>query len=219
MKQSGTDSDRDRADSVSLSNTRRRQPKVEVGGERAGTERVTAGYSNMLQASTTVQNLATLQAHADQHSRQASSLPLQAATEDEDRESVSLQRQSESNTAPNRTGMPDNLKSGIENLSGLAMDDVRVHYNSSRPAEVSAHAYAQGSDIHLGPGQEKHLPHEAWHLVQQKQGRVQPTTQVAGQLVNDDPGLEEEADVMGTRALQAISLDAGKSGEEEDKAV
>ena len=26
-------------------------------------------------------------------------------------------------------------------------------------------------DIHLGPGQEKHLPHEAWHVVQQKQGQ------------------------------------------------
>lgn len=35
--------------------------------------------------------------------------------------------------------------------------------------------YSQGTDIHIGPGQEKHLPHEAWHVVQQKQGRVKPT--------------------------------------------
>src|SRR5262245_60927797 len=27
----------------------------------------------------------------------------------------------------NRTGLPDGLKAGIEHLSGLAMDDVRVH--------------------------------------------------------------------------------------------
>jgi len=33
----------------------------------------------------------------------------------------------------NRTGLPNNLKSGIENLSGFAMDDVKVHYNSSKP--------------------------------------------------------------------------------------
>jgi hypothetical protein len=26
------------------------------------------------------------------------------------------------------------------------------------------------ADIHIGPGQEKHLAHEAWHTVQQKQG-------------------------------------------------
>ena len=49
---------------------------------------------------------------------------------------------------PNNTGMPDNLKSGIESLSGFSMDDVRVHYNSSKPATVQALAYTQGTDIH-----------------------------------------------------------------------
>jgi hypothetical protein len=103
----------------------------------------------------------------------------------------------------NNTGMPDNLKSGIENLSGYAMDDVNVHYNSDKPAGLQAHAYAQGSDIHIAPGQEKHLPHEAWHVVQQKQGRVQPTMQMKGKVaINDDNGLESEADVMGAKALQ-----------------
>lgn len=103
---------------------------------------------------------------------------------------------------PNNTGMPDNLKSGIENLSGYAMDDVKVHYNSDKPAQLNAHAYAQGTDIHVAPGQEQHLPHEAWHVVQQKQGRVQPTMQMkAGVPVNDDAGLENEADVMGAKAL------------------
>ena len=73
---------------------------------------------------------------------------------------------------PSQTGLPDQLKTGIENLSGHSMDDVKVHYNSEKPAQLQAHAYAQGTDIHLGAGQEKHLPHEAWHVVQQKQGRV-----------------------------------------------
>ena len=68
----------------------------------------------------------------------------------------------------NNTGLPDNLKSGIENLSGYSMDDVKVHYNSDKPAQLHAHAYAQGTDIHLASGQEKHLAHEAWHVVQQK---------------------------------------------------
>ena len=77
----------------------------------------------------------------------------------------------------NRTGMPDPLKAGLEQLSGLDMSDVRVRYNSSKPAELQALAYAQGNQIHLGPGQERHLPHEAWHVVQQKQGRVRPTVQ------------------------------------------
>jgi hypothetical protein len=103
----------------------------------------------------------------------------------------------------NNTGLPDNLKTGMENLSGMSLDDVKVHKNSDKPAQLQAHAYAQGTEIHLGPGQEKHLSHEAWHVVQQKQGRVKPTMQMKGKVnVNDDAGLEKEADVMGAKALQ-----------------
>lgn len=101
---------------------------------------------------------------------------------------------------PNNTGMPDNLKSGIESLSGFSMDDVRVHYNSSKPATVQALAYTQGTDIHVAPGQEKHLPHEAWHVAQQMSGRVSPTTNINGMPVNDNAALEHEADVMGEKA-------------------
>ena len=128
--------------------------------------------------------------------------PLQSAgmEEEEPLQGISLQRQG---ARPNATGLPDGLKSGVEQLSGHSLDDVRVHYNSERPAAVQAHAYAQGSDIHLAPGQERHLPHEAWHVVQQAQGRVPQTTEVAGQPVNDDAGLEREADTMGARALSA----------------
>tara|TARA_R110000744_G_scaffold14192_3_gene40534 strand:- start:1819 stop:3777 length:1959 start_codon:yes stop_codon:yes gene_type:complete len=105
----------------------------------------------------------------------------------------------------NKTGLPNNLKSGIENLSGYSMDYVKVHYNSNQPAQLNAHAYAQGTDIHLAPGQEKHLPHEAWHVVQQKQGRVKPTLQMKGKTnVNDDVGLDKEADVMGAQAYNLI---------------
>jgi hypothetical protein len=49
----------------------------------------------------------------------------------------------------NNTGLPDNLKTGMENLSGMSLDDVKVHRNSDKPAQFQAHAYAQGTDIHL----------------------------------------------------------------------
>lgn len=100
----------------------------------------------------------------------------------------------------NETGMSDNLKAGIEDLSGFAMDDVRVHYNSPEPATVQTLAYTQGTDIYVAPGQEQHLPHEAWHVAQQMAGRVEPTTEVSGLPVNDCIELEHEADVMGARA-------------------
>ncbi|MFZ5986730.1 MAG: DUF4157 domain-containing protein [Bacillota bacterium] len=106
----------------------------------------------------------------------------------------------------NKTGLPDYLKGGVEDLSGLSMDDVNVHYNSYKPAQVGALAYTQGTDIYVAPGQEKHLPHEAWHVVQQAQGRVRPTMQLMGMSVNDDEGLEREADDMGRRAAKSDLL-------------
>ena len=112
-----------------------------------------------------------------------------------------LPAQSEEKT--NNTGLPNQLKSGIESLSGMSMNHVKVHYNSDKPAQFQAHAYAQGNEIHLGTGQEKHLPHEAWHVVQQAQGRVRPTLQMKAGAVNNDPSLENEADMMGARAAQS----------------
>lgn len=144
-------------------------------------------------------------------------IPLQRATVDEEEDTMqgkfegAIQREEEEDETvqgkfetpvqrKNETGMPDNLKDGVENLSGFVMDDVRVHYNSDKPATVQALAFTQGTDIHVAPGQEQHLPHEAWHVAQQMAGRVEPTTEVGGMPVNDNAGLEHEADVMGARA-------------------
>lgn len=114
-----------------------------------------------------------------------------------------VQQKALADMTANRTGLPDGLKAGIESLSGMSMDHVRVHYNSAQPAQLNALAYAQGSEIHVGPAQEQHLAHEAWHVVQQAQGRVKPTLQMRdGVQVNDDHDLEHEADVMGAKALQ-----------------
>ncbi len=103
---------------------------------------------------------------------------------------------------PNRTGMPDHLKSGLEYISGMDLSGVRVHYNSPKPKQLNALAYTRGQEIHVAPGQEKYLPHEGWHVVQQMQGRVKPTMQMKGVSINNDAGMEHEADVMGEKAMQ-----------------
>jgi hypothetical protein len=134
-----------------------------------------------------------------------------AANEDQSGDSSTAQTKSKdalSNESSNNIiqpksngGLPSNLKSGVEKLSGQDMSGVNVNYNSDKPAQLNAHAYAKGNDIHVGPGQEKHLPHEAWHVAQQKQGRVQPTKQMKSKVnINDDPNLEKEADLMGAKA-------------------
>lgn len=101
---------------------------------------------------------------------------------------------------PNNTGLPDKLKSNMESLSGMDMSSTKVHRNSPKPESVGAHAYTQGSNIYLAPGQDKHLPHEAWHVVQQAQGRVKATGSVNGLPLNDSKSLESEADRMGSKA-------------------
>ncbi|QNU67686.1 DUF4157 domain-containing protein [Ruminiclostridium herbifermentans] len=112
-------------------------------------------------------------------------------------------KKDEGNNAASSSGIPSNLKSGLEKLSGVDLSDVNVHQNSDKPQQVGALAYTQGNDIHIAPGQEKHLPHEGWHAVQQKQGIVKPTMQMkTGTLVNDDAGLEKEADIMGAKAAE-----------------
>jgi hypothetical protein len=104
-------------------------------------------------------------------------------------------------------GIPQPLKSGLERISNFDLSGVQVHRNSPKPSQINAAAYTQGNEIHLGPGQEKHLPHEGWHVVQQMQNRVVPTMQAKGATINNDPNLEQEATMMGEKALQMVSLE------------
>jgi hypothetical protein len=111
--------------------------------------------------------------------------------------------------ASEKTALPRHLRNGIESLSGISLDGVRVRYGSAQAARMGASAYTKGDEIHVAPGQERHLAHEAWHVVQQAQGRVQPTKRLTrGPALNDDAGLEAEADAMGTNA-QARGRSAG----------
>ena len=142
---------------------------------------------------------AQLQSDEEEDTLQGKFEPTVQRVED-DAEGVQMKSDTVCQQKPNNTGLPDNLKAGVESLSGFSMDDVKVHYNSPQPATVQALAYTRGTDIHVAPGQERHLPHEAWHVAQQLAGRVEPTTEVGGMPVNDNIDLEHEADVMGARA-------------------
>lgn len=108
-------------------------------------------------------------------------------------------------------GLPVALKRGLEALSGLSLDSVRVHRDSDRPEQLEAAAFARGADIHLAAGQQRHVPHEAWHVVQQREGRVEPTIELGGGPINDDPGLEREADRIGKAAIAGSGASEAKA--------
>lgn len=106
----------------------------------------------------------------------------------------------------NRTGIPTQLKERMEQSTGLSFDDVRVHYNSALPARLDALAYTMGNQVEIGPGQERHLPHELGHVVQQKLGTVRPNaTHSSGVALNTDPALEHQADEIGAGKKLAIT--------------
>lgn len=118
-----------------------------------------------------------------------------------------------------KTGIPALMKTKFERSSGFSFDDVRVHYNSEKPAQLHAHAYTQGNEVYVAPGQEKHLPHELGHVVQQKSNAVQPTGEISGMPLNDDEAMESGADKLaelaenseesGEAPLQAKAKDGG----------
>jgi hypothetical protein len=68
-------------------------------------------------------------------------------------------------------------------------------------------------------GGQELLGHELTHVVQQREGRVQPTKQGKGITVNDNPTLENEADVMGKKAVEGgeISVNNTASGVQRKK--
>lgn len=126
------------------------------------------------------------------------------------------QKEQKESSEKDKTGIPAQMKAKFERSSGFSFDDVRVHYNSEKPAQLHAHAYTQGSDVYVAPGQEKHLPHELGHVVQQKSNAVKPTGEIGGMPLNDDKSMESGADKLAEKAesaeeapLQAKAKDGG----------
>ncbi len=109
------------------------------------------------------------------------------------------------------TGIPVAVQAKMERAFDADFSDVRIHANSQQAVDLGALAFAQGTEIHFAPGQyqpESHagqevLGHELAHVVQQRQGRVGVTRQAKGLPLNDDHGLESEADTLGRQAAAA----------------
>ncbi len=115
------------------------------------------------------------------------------------------------NPSSNPNGLPIELVDGFLATTGHDLSNVLVHKNSDQPQKMGALAYAQGNDIYLGTGQEEHLGHEAAHIVQQREGRVTATTEIAGLPVNDSPELEHEADALARQAEESGRVDQPKT--------
>ncbi|TRX59499.1 DUF4157 domain-containing protein [Fulvivirga sp. M361] len=102
--------------------------------------------------------------------------------------------------------LPHVIQKKMEESFNTDFSSVKIKTNSAQAKSFGALAFAQGENVHFAPGQfnpesskgQELIGHEFAHVVQQRQGRVQ-----AGQSnINDDPGLEKEADTAGVRAAR-----------------
>ena len=112
------------------------------------------------------------------------------------------------------TGLPPAFLRGMEDVLGRDLSGVRIHADSPQAARLGAAAFTAGLDVHVAPGRlrpetaagRRLLGHEFAHVVQQAEGRVSETSRADGVAINDDSGLEREADVVGERAVSAIGV-------------
>ncbi|MEM7102188.1 MAG: DUF4157 domain-containing protein [Bacteroidota bacterium] len=139
--------------------------------------------------------------------------PVQQKSKDQSGKEASLSDNSvtqKKSSSPNKTGLPDNVKSKMETSFKSDFSDVRIHTNSKSAGELNALAYTQGNEIHFAKGQydpstkigQSLIGHELAHVEQQRKGKVKPTTFADGIPVNDNHNLEKEADVKGKRAAE-----------------
>lgn len=100
------------------------------------------------------------------------------------------------------------IMSQMGQAMGADFSGVKVNANSNKATEMGALAYTQGEELHFAPGQynpgsqagKELIGHELSHVKQQREGRVQANTSINGQPVNNNAGLEKEADDLGKKA-------------------
>lgn len=168
--------------------------------------RATMGLLQRKTASGTAQLMGGLEEEELQMKVDPSAAQLMGGLEEEELQ-LKAEKPVQRSSAPNK--MPTEVQAKMESALNADFSDVNIHVGS-QASDVGALAYAQGNDVHFAQGKfdphsqsgQELLGHELAHVVQQRQGRVQPTTSVGGLPVNDDPKLEQEADDLGRKAAQ-----------------
>lgn len=111
------------------------------------------------------------------------------------------------------TTLPASMHGPVAQQYGLDASSVNIHPESEQAPAMNALAFTQGNAIHFAPGQyspetksgKELIGHELTHVVQQQQGRVGTSNnkQAKSNLINDDAGLEKEADQQGSQFANA----------------
>lgn len=123
-------------------------------------------------------------------------------------EDESIQKKGDANAVATSNKLPPNILTKMENSFDQDFSKVDIHPNSDAASNLKAQAFTQGNEIHFASGKydpnsksgQELIGHELTHVVQQKEGKVEPNTSSMGLPVNDNPHLEQEADLLGAKA-------------------
>jgi murein DD-endopeptidase MepM/ murein hydrolase activator NlpD len=115
--------------------------------------------------------------------------------------------------------LPGDVLAEMGSMFGHDFSSVRVRTDASASA-LGALAYTAGTDIAFQPGHydpsgasgRELLAHELAHVVQQAHGRVAGTAMVGDVAINDDHGLEHEADAAAARVVRGEPAGLGGGG-------
>jgi hypothetical protein len=116
--------------------------------------------------------------------------------------------------------LPPPVKEKMESSFGENFSDVQIHSDSDQAEALGAKAYAQGKDLHFAPGEfqpdtkegQELIGHELTHVVQQKEGKVQGGEVNGKDMVNQDAGLEQEANEVGKLASEGKEVGVSGKG-------
>lgn len=116
--------------------------------------------------------------------------------------------------------LPSKLQSNMESSLGQDFSNVGIHTNSQKAVQMKARAFTQSEQIHFAPGEfnpgstsgQNLIGHEFTHIAQQRAGVVKPTKALKkGEMINDDRGLESEADNFGRKAARGEAVSKYRS--------
>lgn len=161
----------------------------------------------------------------DEEDKEVQMKPFQLSPEKENKE---LQMKADQTTSKNekteyssKTNLPKSVQAKMESSFNSDFSGVAIHKDSTKAQNLGAQAFAQGNEVHFAKGKydpnsqsgQELIGHELTHVVQQRQGRVQTTSQRKGANVNDSSSLEQEADQMGRKAANhQVNITRGFEG-------
>jgi len=108
----------------------------------------------------------------------------------------------------------------MESAFNTDFSKVSIYKESQKALHLNALAFTQGENVHFAPGQfnpdsetgRNLIGHEFTHVMQQRRGAVKSTSVLGkGLNLNDDRGLEIEADNFGKKAVLGESIAKYKS--------